>query len=543
MTTKAIEHGVSRVLPFLCVVIAALFPVIGLAAANADELSAQQVFRSLTVAVGTGLTLLILLRLLLRDWGEAALIATAILLLFFSYGHLYQMFKGEALFGLVVGRHRYLLLVMLGGLAIWNWIVLKVLTDVGGVLTILTIVGAALLIYPLISIAGRELEILNASASPEPMEVLAAEPLSTGGRDIYYIVLDGYGRQDVLSRIYDLDNTEFIDFLEQSGFYVAKDSRSNYIQTALSLASSLNLEYVNDLADILGEKSTNRGPLNARIHDNFAMDFLNSRGYQLLAFNTGLEATSIEDVDIYLPSEDNPYFRRSLPETWLLNPFEGLLIETTAVSALFDVVTQFRGSYLSAVADPLYEVHRERVNYTLESLGDVPGIPGDVFVFAHVVAPHPPFVFGADGEPVNPDRPYGLFDGTDFISAGGTMEEYIAGYRDEVVYLNTKLTDSIAKILSRSHTPPIIIIQSDHGPGAHLIWASPGESDIEERISILNAYYLPEGGTDSLYPSISPVNSFRIVFNHYFGQDFKLLDDVGYFSSSVSPYDFMLLED
>ena len=37
---------------------------------------------------------------------------------------------------------------------------------------------------------------------------------------------------------------------------------------------------------------------------------------------------------------------------------------------------------------------------------------------------------------------------------------------------------------------------------------------------------------DKLYPSITPVNSFRLVFNHYFGTNFDMLADESYITSS-----------
>ncbi|MFQ5922237.1 MAG: hypothetical protein ACE5M4_05285 [Anaerolineales bacterium] len=536
------QRSLFRMLPLVSMILVALYPVVGLAAANADEISLQYVPRSLVASVVLAILLLLLVRLVAGDWGKAALISSAALLLFFSYGHLYQVVKSKEVLGFVVGRHRYLLLAWIVILATWIWIVLRVLRNIQGWIDILTIATAVAVASPLFSLLGRVVEIRTAYVNPASQGSLLESVPESVGRDIYYIVLDGYGRQDVLSRIYDLDSTDFIDFLKSRGFYVAEGSRSNYIQTALSLASSMNLDYVNDISDLLGEDSTNRGPLNARIHVNYAMDFLERVGYQLMAFNTGLVATSIEDVDVYLPSEDNPYFRSSLPETWLLNPFEGLLLETTAISALFDLVTQFRGSYIETVVDPLYDVHRARITYTLDTISQVPGMSGDVFVFAHVLAPHPPFVFGPNGESVNPEAPYGLFDGSDFILEVGTTEEYIAGYRDEILYLNTLLENTIDEILAKSNPPPIIILQSDHGPGAYLDWASPSLSDLEERTSILNAYYLPDGGIDALYPSISPVNSFRVVFSHYFDGDFPLLEDRTYFSSTVHPYRFILLD-
>ena len=73
----------------------------------------------------------------------------------------------------------------------------------------------------------------------------------------------------------------------------------------------------------------------------------------------------------------------------------------------------------------------------------------------------------------------------------------------------------------------IIIIQGDHGP-----WLQSKA----KRMQILNAYYLP-GHNDQLYPTITPVNSFRLVFNHYFGATYPLLPDQSYFSTYDDPFD------
>ena len=117
-------------------------------------------------------------------------------------------------------------------------------------------------------------------------------------------------------------------------------------------------------------------------------------------------------------------------------------------------------------------------------------------------------------------------------------EEYFAGYSSEIQYLNHRLMQVIDTLLEGSATPPIIIIQGDHGPGNYFDMVELDDTCLKERYSILNAYYFPEQDYDALYPSISPVNSFRVVLNQYFGADFELLDDRSYFASWMSPYVF-----
>jgi len=71
----------------------------------------------------------------------------------------------------------------------------------------------------------------------------------------------------------------------------------------------------------------------------------------------------------------------------------------------------------------------------------------------------------------------------------------------------------------------MIILQSDHGPRTELVWRDPKEPFITDRSAILNAYYFPEDCRDQLYDSISPVNSFRVVFNCAFNESLPMLED------------------
>jgi hypothetical protein len=57
-------------------------------------------------------------------------------------------------------------------------------------------------------------------------------------------------------------------------------------------------------------------------------------------------------------------------------------------------------------------------------------------------------------------------------------------------------------------------------------------------MKVLNAYYLPGVNAQLLYPSITPVNTFRLVFDQYFGGQFGLLEDKSYYSVYESPYQF-----
>jgi hypothetical protein len=97
----------------------------------------------------------------------------------------------------------------------------------------------------------------------------------------------------------------------------------------------------------------------------------------------------------------------------------------------------------------------------------------------------------------------------------------------------------IDSILSEYVSPPVIILQADHGPGAYLDWSSAENSCIVERTAILNAYLLPGFKSNGLNPEITPVNTFRLVLNTYLGMDYEILPDRIYMPSWDRPYDFI----
>ena len=99
------------------------------------------------------------------------------------------------------------------------------------------------------------------------------------------------------------------------------------------------------------------------------------------------------------------------------------------------------------------------------------------------------------------------------------------GYRNNVNFIDNFLPETIKAIIDNSDTPPVIIIQGDHGP-------KEGKPTRETRMSILNAYYLGEEYQESLYPTITPVNSFRVIFNAYFDTQYPLLEDHSYYLST-----------
>lgn len=116
--------------------------------------------------------------------------------------------------------------------------------------------------------------------------------------DIYYIILDGYGRADMLDSVYGYDNSSFIKALEERGFIVPRNSRSNYPQTPLSLSSSLNMQYLDTLASEMGD-SFLWWPLEDTIQHSQVRKYLERQGYKTVVVASDFDYTDIRDGDVY----------------------------------------------------------------------------------------------------------------------------------------------------------------------------------------------------------------------------------------------------
>lgn len=501
----------------------ALYPIAALLAFNIDWLRPSNAARATLLSVLGTLFLLILLARLTRNWHRAGLLTSLAVITFFSYGHLYEGMKAMGL-GASLGRHRFLAPLFLAlAVFLFYWILRRVRRPEAAT-SILNIVAAVTLVLPFLTLGRWAYASLTGGLPVQESPSTLQLPEGERPPDIYYIIVDGYAREDTLRQVYEYDNKPFLSFLEGEGFYIAEDSRSNYAQTGLSLGSSLNMDYLEQLLSS-GEKNTGRESVWQIIEHNEARRLLESLGYTTVAFSTGLAGTEWNDADIYLTAG-------SVDEDLGLvgaNPFESLLIATSLLRLPSDGVVALP-RFVPDVRYP-YEVHRARIRNIFDQLQDLPEVEGPKFVFAHIISPHAPFVFAADGSPITPNVPFTLrftYDAGDPAAA-----DYIEGYRDQTAFVNAELEKAIRAIVANSEVPPVILLQGDHGPDSN----SGRQSYVQERMTNLNAYLLPTG-TEALYPGLTPVNSFRIVFNELFGGDYPILPDRVLYSQYDAPYDF-----
>jgi len=489
-----------------------LYPILFLYSQNINEVDFSQILLPAAVSLVFTATSLLLLNLLLKNGKKASLIVTIFLILFFSYGHVLTGLEGWKI--KFLKNPDMLLTLWAVLLAAGVYLVYKTRRDLSDLTHILTVIVFALIVISTINIIVYQIKEAPVVKDNTALEANSNNNVIHGDkshlrlRDIYYIILDAYAGSETLNKIYAFNNHEFTDYLTKKGFYVVSQSRSNYAVTFLSLASSLNMEYLNNyISNDDTIKSKDRSIPHKMINKNKVASFLRQHGYKFINFGSGWSGTD------YNKSAD-----LNISSGWY-NEFMMVLIKTTELAYFNNYIARTQA--------------RSRIPATFSKLSEVHNIKGPKFIFAHITCPHPPYLFTAGGGMV--DKASLEMDGREW----GKKKLYL----DQLNFINKQVKKLIDKILAQSKTEPIIILQADHG-SASLGRPHPPLNltdkkiikKVRERMIILNAYYLPDGGNASLYDSITPVNTFRSIFNFYFGSDFPLLEDLSYYGDYDTPY-------
>ncbi|MFA5239205.1 MAG: sulfatase-like hydrolase/transferase [Phycisphaerae bacterium] len=497
--------------PFLL----AVYPVLFLYSHNPGEVAFRETFAPIAIILGLTLPVWGILGFALKNWKKSGIIVSLFLVLFFSYGNFRIPLEGKG--PVLLMTSTWIAIFILGSLY-----TARSRKDFTKATAILNIIAGILIALPVLNIISHQFNNLKRTGRDNNSMSTQTNSPSTIKKqsypDIYFIILDAYARQDILKEIYNFDNSEFLDFLRKKGFYIADRSASNYCQTGLSVGSCFNLSYLDEFVKQIGRDNKSRKPLEMIIKKSFVLAYLKKHGYKTVAFASGRFETELQNADAYLePGTSANMFYNALKN---MTPLPDIMVAKKTYNE--------------------FDKYRQNILYMLDNLGKVAGaFQSPKFVFAHIETPHPPFVFGPNGEEKNIEARLNDHDGNWLIRPGRlSLEEYRGYYRDQIIFLNGRMEKVVDEILKNSKQPPIIMILGDHGPRSGTVWEDPEKTDASECMSILNAYYLPNNGDKLLYPEITPVNSFRVIFNYYFGEQKELLPDKSYLSTAIYLYQF-----
>jgi len=485
----------------------ALFPVLALLSHNLAELTLGVAVRPAAVILGVVLVVWVTLARLGRDPLKAGLLVSLGVVLFFSYGQFFLLVWGWVLGPLELGRHRYLLPLWAMIFLVGSYFICRARSALPEWTRIANATAGLLVLSSAITLGvqqTRRMGVQPTRVQQEAPRLHLRRPAAAP--DIYYIILDRYGSADVLRRSFQYDNSLFLDFLKKKGFFVTQSSQANYPTTWLSLASSLNMRYLDSLTATLGRNTKDRAVAYQMLQNHRVGQLLKAAGYRYVHVGSN-----------WGPTRANVLADENVGPPRPLSEFSAKLCETTALLPFY-FQRELRGI-------------RNRTLLAFNKLERIAPAGQPKFVFAHLLIPHEPYVFNRDGSRPTPTE-----------LASRTEKE---SYLEQLEYANARMTKIIDRWLNGPGPPPVVILQSDEGPilqeyprkDPYETFATPEEITIRKRI--LNAYYLPGSGKPIPYDTISPVNSFRLIFNRYFGAALQMLPDETYiYHDERTPYDF-----
>lgn len=490
-----------------------LFPILALYNANIEYVHYTAILRAIRINLIAVVLFLILANLLLRDHARAAIVVTYVVFLFFIYGHIFsyiddrwpQIVQNRIFTGI------WAVLIILG---VW-WLVKK-FTKIEAATNFLTVVSVALFLIALINSITYEVQKLRtnlanrAQVTAQISEQLSVQPDEIP--DIYLIVLDAHTRSDVLLDKFAHDNSAFIQELEDLGFFVGDCSQTNYWRTEYSLTSTLNLDYLQNFLE-----DPNLLP---DWEYSVVRQTLDTLGYTTVAFESRATHNIDLGVDVLLSRRSKSFIYEDIYPFTNLNDFEVQLIKTTWLQSWLQLIANFGDKLPENLTldaeNAAYLEHYRQTLYILDELQRVPYMESPKFVMAHLLVPHEPFIFTPDGR----------------YEYHHTSDEFKIGYRNNVEFIDNHLGEVLDNIITRSSVPPVIIVMGDHGPNG---------TRPSMLLPILNAYYIPKIDAGELYDRITPVNSFRMIFNAHFGTEYEILEDVSYYATGAEFADYELM--
>jgi hypothetical protein len=353
-------------------------------------------------------------------------------------------------------------------------------------------VGLVLLVVAVssVSLSGVDAFLPQAAARGTPT---ASAP------NIYFVLLDGYPRQDSLKAL-GIDNGAFIRELEGRGFSVARRSHTNYHDTTLTLTSMLNGRYLSALPELAqrpGDRPAEYRLVHRALDRARLLDDLREHGSVIINSPSVFGPATVFSADVSMSSGGINHFDHRLLSRTFLGEVLSILSPSLVDSWLRD-----------AVLAPMRNVEAVA--------GSDSGSPH--FMLAHVLSPHPPFLFDAAGALPHVQACYAsgcsLWT-TDLQVLGITPAQYADLLAEQIQFLNDKLVEMVDRLAVEDPDAAVILF-GDHG-----IRFDAGVSVEYFR----NFFAARTPGQEDLFPDdVSPVNVVVTLEIAYLGTTFPIRD-------------------
>ena len=476
-----------------------VYPVLFLWSQNVNEVGPADVSDVLGATFLFAGLVMLLAWLAFQDRARGALFITPAILAFLLYGHVERL-GADAI-------HERAAIVAL--LAIALVLALK-LPDrwITRVDTGLRFLAIALVVVTLWNILPTQV-----AEATTPRSIVAdgkALPTSTNAkkRDVYWLIFDRYGSDRSLQLEYKTKN-DLTPWLKDHGFDVLADSHANYVGTAQSLATTSNMTPLAELTKAVPANAATYQPIYNTLQGSLAVRQFQALGYRYLHLGSWWNPTRFDKAADRNFNADG------------VSDFTSAVVESSIVPVLSK-------AFIPDELPPTEPAkHLKHNTYALDKLDALPLEGGPKFVWAHILLPHPPYIFDADGNYIESPKAAGISD--------------TQAWRGQLAYTNKRIEGFIEELLSKPvDQQPIIILQADEGPWpapyakdkVNFDWSKATADQLEEKFGIMNAWYVP-GGTEGLglRQDQTAINTFPVLFDKYFGLDYPTLPDEVFASS------------
>jgi hypothetical protein len=434
-------------------------------------------------------------------------VVTPLVIGLLMYGHVSHAVRSLVPVPALVQQVGWAALVVLAAIAARRASVPRI--EVAG--TALARLGAILVAVTLVLIVP--FEAAHVTGVTQAGEHALAKTTSAQKRDVYWLVFDRYGSDRAHMLEYGIRN-DLTPWLGGHAFTVLADSHANYVRTALSIGTTVSMAHVADMPGVPRPQTADVSFIDDKIRSSLVARQFQALGYRYVNIGSWWDPTGaspLADVNLRLPGPSE---------------FVSTLVDGTALPAIQ------KRLHLTKPVDKRVR-HFENNEYGLDAIERMRNEPGPKFVFGHVLLPHPPLVYDRDGTFMDLDDQRGL-SGKD-------------RYARQLAYTNERIRGILTGLLSLPEAQrPVIILQADEGPWPAAYsaqrdtfeWASASDDTLEAKYGILNAWYVPGAGRVGLYPTMTSINTFPVLFRDYFGLPYAPLADRVYTSKRWAlPFD------
>ncbi len=476
----------SKLLNFISVlppIVLTLFFILIRYNVNLDELIINDLIYVCTIFIPIIIILVFVIKLLTKNTSKYILIFSFIIILFFIYIPLHDELYQFQIFSFELGKHVILFPIVIISSIILIYKIIKSKINFKKFLTVLFGVAVILIIFNI-----SEIIIYS-----NPTSILSNEEIKSFSidkenfRDVYYLLLDEHAGTNTLKKYFDYDNSKFDHSLKEMGFFIPEKSLSNYTPTRMAIPSILNMDYI-QWDHSLNHKEQEMNLQKIAIQNQVTKTFKHN-GYKTLHFYN----------EFNIKSSSNP-------EDELCNnsiggrTFASFMLDNTPLIIIKNIIDV--GNF------------KQFAENRLCILESIPHLDEDysepLFVFGHIMLPHRPFLFESDGTRISHNEyvTKKMFDESAYIS--------------QLQYTDSKILE-IVKILLDKEPQPIIVLLSDHGYRVSV--SKDNYNSMELSYSNFAAYYFPDKEFTNNKDILTPVNSFRMLFNDNFGTNYKLLEN------------------